>query len=88
MEFQECSQERWIQRNEKTVLRWSEDRHSRIGLAGNGATIFFSHFVPNSRRYGPVFTNSLVVFGTILSIGFIAILDYCSELNKFGLVIV
>ncbi|XVE85721.1 hypothetical protein DITRI_Ditri17bG0113600 [Diplodiscus trichospermus] len=49
------------------------------GLAGDGIEDFFGHYAPDSRRYAPVFTNSLTGFGTLLSIGFIAILDYYSK---------
>ncbi|MBA0656541.1 hypothetical protein Goklo_008887 [Gossypium klotzschianum] len=49
------------------------------GLAGDGILNFFGHYVPDSRRYAPVFTSSLTGFGTILSIGFIAIIDYYSR---------
>ncbi|KAG4116334.1 hypothetical protein ERO13_D12G163300v2 [Gossypium hirsutum] len=49
------------------------------GLAGDGILNFFGHYVPDSRRYGPVFASSLTGFGTILSIGFIAIIDYYSR---------
>ncbi|MBA0743970.1 hypothetical protein Gogos_006616, partial [Gossypium gossypioides] len=49
------------------------------GLAGDGILNFFGHYAPDSRRYAPVFTSSLTGFGTILSIGFIAIIDYYSR---------
>ncbi|XP_052879301.1 protein NRT1/ PTR FAMILY 5.5-like [Gossypium arboreum] len=49
------------------------------GLAGDGIVNFFGHYAPDSRRYAPVFTSSLTGFGTILSIGFIAIIDYYSR---------
>ncbi|XVE85719.1 hypothetical protein DITRI_Ditri17bG0113400 [Diplodiscus trichospermus] len=49
------------------------------GLAGDGIQDFFGHYAPDSRRYGPVFTSSVTGFGTILSIGFIAILDHYSK---------
>ncbi|PPS07071.1 hypothetical protein GOBAR_AA13574 [Gossypium barbadense] len=49
------------------------------GLAGDGIVNFFGHYAPDSRRYAPVFTSSLSGFGTILSIGFIAIIDYYSR---------
>ncbi|XVE91640.1 hypothetical protein REPUB_Repub01dG0027300 [Reevesia pubescens] len=44
------------------------------GLAGDGIKDFFGHYTPDSRRYGPVFTSSLTGFGTVLNIGFLAIL--------------
>ncbi|XVF85788.1 hypothetical protein PTKIN_Ptkin17bG0145900 [Pterospermum kingtungense] len=49
------------------------------GLAGDGIQDFFGHYTPDSRRYGPVFTNTLTGFGTVLNIGFITVLDYYSE---------
>ncbi|TYH96541.1 hypothetical protein ES332_A12G184300v1 [Gossypium tomentosum] len=49
------------------------------GLAGDGIVNFFGHYAPDSRRYAPVFTSSLTGFGTILSIGFMAIIDYYSR---------
>ncbi|KAK9034208.1 hypothetical protein V6N11_050382 [Hibiscus sabdariffa] len=51
------------------------------GLAGEGILDFFGHYVPNSRRYGPVFTSSLTGFGAVINIGFIAVLDYYSQLR-------
>ncbi|KAK8485387.1 hypothetical protein V6N13_029537 [Hibiscus sabdariffa] len=51
------------------------------GLAGEGILDFFGHYVPNSRRYGPVFTSSLKGFGAVINIGFIAVLDYYSQLR-------
>ncbi|XVF03168.1 hypothetical protein REPUB_Repub04eG0237800 [Reevesia pubescens] len=49
------------------------------GLAGGGIQNFFGHYAPDSRRYGPVLTSSLTGLGTVLDIGFIAILDYYSN---------
>ncbi|KAK8659333.1 hypothetical protein V6N13_029538 [Hibiscus sabdariffa] len=49
------------------------------GLAGKGILDFFGHYAPNSRRYGPVFASTLKGLGTVINIGFIAILDYYSE---------
>ncbi|XVF03170.1 hypothetical protein REPUB_Repub04eG0238000 [Reevesia pubescens] len=49
------------------------------GLAGDGIQDFFGHYAPDSRRYGPVFTSSVTGFGTVLNIGFIAILDCYSK---------
>ncbi|OMO72047.1 Proton-dependent oligopeptide transporter family [Corchorus olitorius] len=48
-------------------------------LAGSGIQDFFGHYAPDSRRYGPVFTSSITGFGTVLNIGFIAVLDYYSK---------
>ncbi|KAH1074350.1 hypothetical protein J1N35_026678 [Gossypium stocksii] len=49
------------------------------GLAGSGIADFFGHYVPDSRRYGPVFTDTLAGFGILLNIGFIAMIDYYSR---------
>ncbi|XWS23075.1 hypothetical protein CRYUN_Cryun29cG0090600 [Craigia yunnanensis] len=49
------------------------------GLAGDGIQDFFGHYAPDSSRYGPVFTSSLTGCGSVLNIGFIAILDYYSK---------
>ncbi|XVF85791.1 hypothetical protein PTKIN_Ptkin17bG0146300 [Pterospermum kingtungense] len=49
------------------------------GLAGDGIQDFFSHYVPDSRRYATVLTSSLTGFGTLLNIGFITILNYYSK---------
>ncbi|XVF85787.1 hypothetical protein PTKIN_Ptkin17bG0145800 [Pterospermum kingtungense] len=49
------------------------------GLAGDGIEDFFGHYTPDARRYGPVFASSLTGFGTLLNIGFIAILDFYSK---------
>ncbi|KAK8604296.1 hypothetical protein V6N13_099243 [Hibiscus sabdariffa] len=51
------------------------------GLAGKGILDFFGHYAPDSRRYGPVFASTLKGFGAVINIGFIAILDYYSELR-------
>ncbi|MBA0862982.1 hypothetical protein Goshw_015127, partial [Gossypium schwendimanii] len=49
------------------------------GLAGSRIADFFGHYVPDSRRYGPVFTDTLAGFGILLNIGFIAMIDYYSR---------
>ncbi|XP_022776716.1 protein NRT1/ PTR FAMILY 5.5-like [Durio zibethinus] len=49
------------------------------GLADDGIQDFFGHYAPDSRRYGPVFTSTLTGFGTILNVGFVAILNYYTE---------
>ncbi|MBA0743971.1 hypothetical protein Gogos_006617, partial [Gossypium gossypioides] len=49
------------------------------GLAGSGIADFFGHYEPDSRRYGPVFTDTLAGFGILLNIGFIAMIDYYSR---------
>ena len=49
------------------------------GLAGDGIQDFFGHYAPDSRRYGLVFTSSVTGFGTVLNIGFLAILEYYSK---------
>ncbi|XP_022735405.1 protein NRT1/ PTR FAMILY 5.5-like [Durio zibethinus] len=49
------------------------------GLAGDGIQDFYGHYAPDSRRYGPVFTSLLTGLGAVLSVGFIAILDYYSK---------
>ncbi|OMO72046.1 Proton-dependent oligopeptide transporter family [Corchorus olitorius] len=49
------------------------------GLAGDGIQDFFGHYSPDSRKYGPVFTSSVIGFGKVLNIGFIYILDYYSK---------
>ncbi|PPS07072.1 hypothetical protein GOBAR_AA13575 [Gossypium barbadense] len=49
------------------------------GLAGSGIADFFGHYVPDSRRYGPVFADTLAGFGILLNIGFIAMINYYSR---------
>ncbi|OMO72045.1 putative oligopeptide transporter [Corchorus olitorius] len=49
------------------------------GLAGTGIQDFFGHYAPDSRRYGPVFANSVTGFGTVFNLGFIFILDYYNK---------